>query len=442
MSSTANVASVWGVPRRSTHAPRGNLSFTPVLTRGDRLIWLIAIIAIYLETVVYIEPAPVDGVIVGCLIVALLSGKIDFSRIGAVAIVSVNFFGLMCLISLYEAVDVGRAVSYLAVTLYLISSWLFFAGLLGRYGKPLLTKLINAYSITGLVSALLGAGAYFHVIPYQDILLLNGRARGLFKDCNVYGPFFVPMAFYALVRIADRREGVRAKAWQAIVLAAALLAMVLSYSRGCWLNFGVALAVFFAGQIFLAPPQERRRELVRNVTAVAVAGVGLLLFLNIPMIHEMMNSRVNEGHTQYYDSMRFATQELALESAKSRPFGIGPGQSEIVFLFSTHSVYLRVLSENGPLALLALLIFMGSAMYRCVALMRLAVDPWIRGFGLAVFACIVGNIANSFVIDSLHWRSVWLLYSLPWVMTPLARYVRAVPAMNRTVLRGAQAAQM
>jgi O-antigen ligase len=443
MSSTANVASGWGVPSRrifggATDTLRRVPSFGQTLTRGDRWLWFVAVAAIYLETVVYVEPAPVDAIIMFCLVVALLSGKIDFSRVGATALVCVNLFGLMCLVSMYEPMDMGRAVSYISTTLYLIVSWLVFVGLFGRYGKPLMVRLLNAYSITGLISALLGAGAYFKVIPFQDTLLLNGRARGLFKDCNVYGPFFVPIVLFAIVRLTDRRAAIGAKVWQALLLAAALLAILLSYSRGCWLNLGVAIAVFLAGQICLAPAAQRQRELLKNGLVLAVGVAAVTLVLNIPMIHEMTNSRVNAGHTQYYDGLRFATQDLAIETAKTRPLGIGPGQSEVVFQFSTHNLYLRVLSENGPLALLGLLGFMAANMLRCVTLMRSAVDPWIRGIALAVFASIAGHIANSFVIDTLHWRSVWFIYSLPWVSMPLYRYARGMRATNYIPFRVAQ----
>jgi hypothetical protein len=400
------------------------------LSAGDRLLQAVVFLAMILEIVVFIEPAPVDAVIVLCLVAAALSGKLDFSGVGAAALASISLFAVMNLVSLYDAFDPGKAIAYVAVTLYLIGSLLLFAGLVGRYGKPLMIRLIAAYSIAGLISALLGAGGYFHLLPFQDRLLLNGRARGLFKDCNVYGPFFVPMALFALPRLMDLRSAVRQRLWQGVLFAAALLAMLLSFSRACWANFGVAAAVFLTGQFLLAPGRERTRGLAGKAGILLAGTVAVLLLLNVPAVNSMLKVRVNSNRLQDYDRVRFATQSLALEAAETHPFGIGPGQSEAVFDYSTHSMYLRILAENGVFALAALLAFIAATLARCLTSMRHAADPWIREVNLAVFACICGHLVNSFVIDTVHWRHIWFIYALPWVSAPLHRYIRTVPAGN------------
>ena len=54
------------------------------------------------------------------------------------------------------------------------------------------------YVVAGVISALFGIVGYFHLVPQYEIFLLNGRSKGLFKDCNVYGPFFVPIVLIAI----------------------------------------------------------------------------------------------------------------------------------------------------------------------------------------------------------------------------------------------------
>ncbi len=327
------------------------------LTAGDRFLQTVVFIAMILEIVVFIEPAPVDALIIVCLVAAALAGKLDFSGVGAAGLAFIGMFAVMNLVSLYDAFDPGRATSYVAVTLYLVASWLLFAGLVGRYGKPLMATLISAYSIAGLISALLGAGGYFHVLPFQDLLLLNGRARGLFKDCNVYGPFFVPMALFALPRLMDNRSASRKRIWQGVLFAAAVLGMLLSFSRACWINFGVALAVLLTGQFLLLPSRERTRGLTGKAGVLLAGVTAVVLLLNVPAVHSMLTLRVNSNRLQDYDRVRFATQSLALEAAETHPFGIGPGQSEEVFDYATHSMYLRILCRKRPVALAALLAF-------------------------------------------------------------------------------------
>jgi O-antigen ligase len=384
-----------------------------------------------LEIVVFIEPAPVDALLMVILAGALLFGKLDFRAMGPMPAAFIGLFAFMNLASLYDIFDPAHGTAYVAVTLYLAASWMLFAGLIGRYGKPLMMTLIAAYCVAGLISSLLGVAGYFHLVPFWKQLLLNGRARGLFKDCNVYGPFFVPMAMFAFPGLMDSRSPVRTRLWNAAIFAAAVLAIVLCFSRACWLNFAVALAVFFAGQLMMQPRSQRVRGLTRIAGIVVVGGIGLIILLNVPAVHSMLEVRMNSDRLQGYDRIRFATQSLALQAAETHVFGIGPGQSEAVFDYSTHSMYLRILAENGVLALAALLGFIGATMARCVTLMRRAVDPRIREISLAVFATIAGHLVNSFVIDTVHWRHIWFIYALPWVSAPLYRRLRAVPVPRR-----------
>lgn len=411
----------------------------PFLTAGDQLLHSLVILAMILEIVVVIEPAPVDAVIVICLGAALLAGKLDFSQVSVPALVFIGIFSFMNVVSLYDTFDPAHATEYVAITLYLVGSWLLFAGLIGRYGKSLAQRLISAYCLAGLFSSLLGIAGYFHLVPFWSQLLLNGRARGLFKDCNVYGPYFVPMALFALVKLIDRRSAVKERVWQGVLFAAAILAILLCFSRACWLNLGVGLVVLLAGQFMLAPKGERTRGLMGKAGILGAGVIGIVLLLNVPAIHSMLTIRVNSDRLQDYDRVRFATQSVALEAAKAHPFGIGPGQSEAVFDYSTHSMYLRILVENGILALAAVLAFIAVTMRRCLILMRHAADPRIRDICLVVFACICGHLVNSFVIDTVHWRNIWFIYALPWVPAPVFRYFRTAVARRQVAPRYAPA---
>jgi O-antigen ligase len=412
-------------------------------TSGDRLLQRLAVAVMLLEVVVFIEPAPVDGLIMVGLVAGFLSGKLNFTEVGSAPLCFLSIFGLANLISLYDAFDPIRAIAYVAITLYLIGSWLFFTGLIGRYGKRLVIILIDSYCFAGVLSALLGAGGYFHVLPFEQQLLLNGRARGLFKDCNVYGPFFVPMALFAVMRISRPGATVRSKLWQAVVISSAGLGMLLSFSRACWANCGVALIVFLAGQALIRPPRERNRWLIRATGLALAAALAMALLLNVPVVHKMLVVRANSNHLQDYDRVRFATQAIALESAQERPLGIGPGQSEAVFSYATHSVYLRILSENGVLALLAIIAFIVTTMARCVTMIRRAADPWVRDLNLAILACIAGHLVNSFVIDTVHWRSIWFIYALPWVAARLRLRLHPMQALalRRSAMSGVSSPQ-
>jgi O-antigen ligase len=389
-------------------------------TREDVVFQWLVILALLLEIVVYIEPAPVDGVIIFCIAVALLLGKLSFRGLSMTPVVALAVFALANVVSMYDPLDPRRAVFYLLVTFYLVASWFFFVGVFGRYGKPFLGTAIDTYCFAGLISAVLGVGGYFGLIPFPDLLLLAGRARGLFKDCNVYGPFFVPMALFGFTRILDARAGLSEKVAPALVMGLAVLAMMLSFSRACWINFGVAAGVFLVGQVAfpglrnqLSRPELRVRLWICGAV-VGAAIIALALLTAVPSVSEMLSQRVTSNGLQNYDRTRFATQNLALEMAERRPLGMGPGQVELAFDYSTHSMYLRILTENGIIALLALLVFIGATIYRSIAVIGRAEDPWYKEINLVVLACIAGHLVNSLVIDTVHWRHIWFIYALPW----------------------------
>ena len=408
-----------------------------VLPAGEWVFRGLVILAMCLEIVVFIEPAPVDVLIMLCLVLGALLGKLDFGAVQTKPLVALAVFALANLVSMYDPLDPARAVWYVFVTLYLVASWLFFTGLIGRYGEPMLTTLINTYCVAGLFSAFLGIGGYLHFLPFQDTLLLQGRARGLFKDCNVYGPYFVPVALFALTRLMNHRAAWRARLASSIFLLAAVVAMFLSFSRACWLNFGVALLVFFAAQqIFMQSSVARQGNFRTVALALGASTVVLLMLINSPSVKTMLSMRLTSTGLQDYDRTRFATQGLSLQTAEERPLGIGPGQAEEVLGYATHSMYLRILSENGIVALLAVGVFIGATMARALTVIRRGENQWSRELNLAVFACIVGHLINSIFIDTVHWRHIWFIYALPWAPARLRTFawLSAVPARRLTVV--------
>lgn len=399
------------------------------ITLEDQIFRALVVLAMCLEIVVFVEPAPVDVMIVICLTLGILLRKLDFTIVGTVPLVALAVFALANLVSMYDPLDLERALWYVFVTLYLVASFFFFVGLFGHYGEPMMARLIQTYCVVGIVSAFLGAGGYFGFLPYRDTLLLAGRARGLFKDCNVYGPYFVPMALFALTSLMETTASWRQKVAPAVFFFSALVAMLLCFSRACWLNIGVSMAVFFVThQVLMEPGSVQRRRLRMGGAIVLAGGLALVALMNVPAVQEMLALRVTSNGLQAYDRVRFATQDLAFDTAEKRPFGIGPGQSEVLFGYATHSMYMRILSENGSIALIAMLVFVAATALRALKGARQAESPWLRNVNIVVFACIIGHLANSVVIDTVHWRHIWFIYALPWAPFRAGGGSRTTPA--------------
>jgi O-antigen ligase len=149
-----------------------------------------------------------------------------------------------------------------------------------------------------------------------------------------------------------------------------------------------------------------------------VAVVALVVMLSIPQVRQMIALRLGSDGLQTYDGDRFSTQTKALEMAIEQPFGIGPGQAEIAFDYSTHSTYLRLLSENGPLALSAFVALLALTLLRSIHGARTLKNNNWRIVMAITSASLAGYIVNSFVIDTVHWRHIWLFLALPWANHP------------------------
>jgi O-antigen ligase len=130
-----------------------------------------------------------------------------------------------------------------------------------------------------------------------------------------------------------------------------------------------------------------------------------------------MSLRLGSSGLQGYDLDRFETQRLALERGLEKPLGFGPGQAEVLFAVVTHSTYIRVLFENGVIGFAAMTLFLLFSLTRSIRLAVSLRDP--RGKMLFTFtaACIGGYLVNSAVIDTLHWRHIWLFLALAWTST-------------------------
>lgn len=373
----------------------------------------IVVLLMALGSVVFVEPAPFDLLIVLLVPIALLLRRLAIPRSSSFVLVCVAVFVLSNAISLLAAHNLGAALRFAAITLYLIITWAFVLGLVGKQGERAVRIVMLGWSAGALVSAALAIAGYFRVLPLYDIVSPGGRMQGLFKDPNVFGAFLVPPAVWAAARLVSLERTVRA-GWVA-TLVVCVAGVFLSYSRGAWISLGVAMPVFFG--LRLAGVGTRRTRLA-TLLAVPVAAVLLAIALNhliqLGVVQEMLEQRVG---LQAYDTDRFATQRDAFEIATRTPFGIGPGQSELVFHRAAHNSYVHGLVENGFLGGLSLTAVMIGSLLRATWIALAIREPRMQVAMALVAASLAALCVESLVIDSIHWRHLWVLSALAWMPT-------------------------
>lgn len=365
------------------------------------------------SSIVFIEPAPYDILCLGLLAMFFYFGlRIPAQMSTATIILGVYLLATIISSALaYEPADSFRS---LAVRFYLLASWLLFTCVVFENPDRVTRILFSGYIVAAVIAVTFGVLGYYKLVPYTEQLLEFGRVRSTFKDPNVYGPFLVPVVMYLLARFEDTT---RVKSiFLGGLFAYLVFGVVISYSRGSWLSLFVAISIYFFMRLAVSRSEEDKKQLM-------IKG-GVLIFLSVIILGWLSTTegikQMIERRTavQYYDVQedrgRFSTQKLVLERSLLEPLGIGAGQSEKEYHFSVapHNVYLFVLIETGWIGALAFISFLGLTLWKALRFLRFSLD--IQPIYTAIFASFVGLLVQSFFVDSLHWRHMYLLAGMLW----------------------------
>lgn len=385
------------------------------------LIWL----WMALSSVVLIEPAPYDLIFILCFITALVFSYVSFSSHLWPAILLVYLFVFSNLISMYKAPYPEEAAFFCSITVYLCFTWFFVVGLLDRDKDLVLKKIFSGYTAAAILAAVLGILAYFRLIPNAENLLEWGRVSSVFKDPNVFGPFLVPVTLYTLYCFEISRKLSIRILWLLLFIIF-IVAVLLSYSRASWANCALAVFIFL-----ILPPEVSLRKRLLTIAALAfLVTPAFLMLVSHPDVSWLLKLRLD---FQNYDYYRFATHIEALQSFLNHPLGIGPGQAGLLLSYDTHNLYLRIASENGVLGTLFFLWFLLVTVVRSFR-QSFSKTNNFRPYSVIVTASLVGLLFNSYFIDSLHWRHLWILLAIPW-MPGEGRIVRNESSANNYPVR-------
>ncbi len=363
-----------------------------------------------LSAFVFIEPAPVDLLTMLLVPIALFGRRLAIPAGSSFALVSVASFALANLISLPLAGYPDVALRFLAITTYLVVSWVFVVGVSGKLGERAVRLVMLGWSWGAVLTVIPAIASYFGAFPFAERLAYAGRLHALFKDANVLGAWLVAPTVWATSRLVSLERSQRLP-W-AIVLIVCGFGVLLTYSRGAWISVGVALLLFFAlRMVAYGSARARVMTLLAVPVAIVLLAIALDRLANVAVVQDMLTQRLGPQH---YDVDRFATQEDALQVALERPFGIGPGQVEKTFVRAAHNAYVRAFVENGYLGGLALVLIWFGSLLRAAWLAIDSRDPALQTAMAVVAGCMAAICVESLVIDSVHWRHAWLLAGLAW----------------------------
>lgn len=361
------------------------------------LVWII----MALSGVVFIEPAPVDVGIMLLFVLGLVFSRLRFKDNLKPALVLLFVFLMANILSLIFTTGFLYGLRYFLITTYLVISLIFFVGIVDRYGQKGVEVLFSGYCVAAVASALLGLGVYFSILPDFAQILKYGRMAGLFKDPNVFGPFMIPPALYAISRM--EKKGEKKLVWAGVLIITSL-AILLSYSRAAWGGYAVALTVYLVFRFVRRPTL---KQVFRGIILLALVAAVIIYMYRIPSVQASLKNRFA---LQSYDTERFDKQLEAIRMSRNYPLGAGPGQTGNVINYSTHNSYIMILLENGLIGMLSYVLLLLSSLWLSFKKARRTNNAVY----IIAFACIVSILGVSLVIDVVHWRHWWFILAIPW----------------------------
>ena len=379
------------------------------LGRGPRQVGLLLALTLFVSGIVKAEPAPTDALAAAFVPLAFLAGRPAVHARLTLPLVSMFLLVLSNLVSVFLAPDPGSTLRFLAISLYLFAFWTALSLVVTRHGRTLAQVALSSYSLGIGLSALVALTIYLAVPGMSALVAPKARLGGFFKDSNVFGAAVVPAIAYAIAAASE--TGRRRTLW-GLLAAACAIASILSYSRGSWVNAAVTLTAMYGLRVLGSRGRATFRTLASFFLAMAILAPLLWWVVQLPAVQEMMEIRLRY---QKYDDNRFGTQFEAFMAAVEYPLGIGPGVSESAFSRATHSLYVRALIENGLIGFLAMISLLLASLVRISWSALVERDEQTRLVMAVIAGSLWGLTAESFVIDTVHWRHFWFFLALAWV---------------------------
>jgi hypothetical protein len=390
---------------------------TYLQARLDTLLkWAVAL-WVFSGSIVVTEPSPYELSFMLVLGVSVVAGSFAFQRTTLGLLVLWAMFIPFALIGAFQAsfTPLTDALLFQVVTIFLFFTTYWVANYVAEAPQQRMRVIVLAYTIAAVLSAMLGTLAYLGLIPGKDTLTLYGRAKALFNDPNVFGPFLILPAMYALQRVL--LGNARRAFWGGLIFMIITVGVFASFSRAAWGHFAVsAMMVYLLCFVFVAHAREKVRMLIIALFGALMIVVALGGLLSIPTVQRLFEVRAAAQTYDEGETGRFGRQGYAFELALANPLGIGPLEfRNLRIKEEPHNSYVNVIHVYGWGGGLAFILLIGTTLWRGVTFVvksspnRLLLIPLISVF--------VPLSVEAAIIDLDHWRHFFLVAGLIWGVT-------------------------
>lgn len=409
-------------------------SLAVVRAKAMHLLDYVVAVWIFSGALVLFDPSPYELMFVAVLPVAFLAGMHIYRSTFGIFAILVGFTPF-AMIAIFQVrfTPIAEAFVFNLVTIFLLLTSYFIANYVAEDTERRTRLVMRAYTIAAVMAALLGTLGYLHLIPGSDLFTRYGRAKGTFNDPNVFGPFLVLPAMFALQRLLLLR-GKRAVLAGAVYMIL-FVGVFASFSRAAWGHFALSSALVLALVFWLeARAHDKVRIMIMSIVGVAMLGIALGGLLSIPSVSTLFEQRASSQGYDEGESGRFGRQGYAFDLALEHPWGLGPKEFRNYRIKEDpHNVYVAVLHVYGWGGGFFYYLFVLLTLWKGVAALarpspyRLIMIPL-----MGTFTMVVGESA---VIDSDHWRHYFLIAGMIWgIATAIRNDQRRSASRDQMVL--------
>lgn len=376
---------------------------------GYGAVWIVFSIS----GIVFFEPAPFDIALLGLTVVFFLSGmRIPGWMTVPIVLLIVTF--LMSLIGAFQTPELSDNIKHATVTLYLAISTIFIGCYVYSDPGPATRVIFRGYAVAAVIAAISGLIGYFSLTSgAYELFTENARARGTFKDPNVFGPFLIVPALFAFYRLIEG-AGHRAPYWLMVFLLLSA-GIFLSFSRGAWGHYLLSFITCLVLLYFTSDNKRLRYRIsLATLTVVIMSALGLLVILSLGSVSQLLTERLQlfQNYDLSSGDGRFSGQIFALNLILQHPFGVGAQGFVRLWGLAPHNVYLHNFIIAGWFGGFAYLLLVLTTCI-CGFVTALRPSPY-QGIAIVLFASFFGLAILGLLIDTDHWRHFYILTGLIW----------------------------
>lgn len=338
--------------------------------------------------------------LLGCLALVVLwagliiAGKRELFSFGSLG-VPFYAFAACCVLGVLRASETSDAIR---VFVFFLTAFLLYALVVSEVdGEEKLHRLLGCLLTGVFLTAVYGF--YQRIIGVEidasltDVNLnsgMPGRVFSTFENPNNYAELLVltlPLCFVFCTRV--RHRGLKVLSF--VMLACAVGALLMTYSRSCWVSFAIAALVF----VFLYDK--------RLLPLVLLVGVAAIPFLPESILDRILTIGSQSDTSNAY---RLYIWEAVLEVIRGDWFtgiGLGPASfSKIYIQYAdpyaitaphSHMLYLEIWVELGLLGLLSFFWFMADLLRSAVRTAKRTAAAYPK---LVLYACVAAFAGISF----------------------------------------------